>query len=60
MRNRESLELYQKYVQLAEQEGNLTFCGRLGWFQYLDMVPAVTKALQTVLPHLPNGLSMVR
>lgn len=55
VRNKESLELYQKYVALSEQEGNMTFCGRLGWFQYLDMVPAVTKALQTVKPFLETA-----
>ena len=50
VRNKESLELFAKYQELAAKEGNLTFCGRLGWFQYLDMVPAVNKALQTVKP----------
>ena len=50
VRNKDSLELYAKYQKLAEEEGNITFCGRLGWFQYLDMVPAITKALQTVKP----------
>ena len=50
IRNKESLELFGKYQELAAEEGNLTFCGRLGWFQYLDMVPAINKALQTVKP----------
>jgi len=52
IRNKESLGLYSKYQELAEKDGNLTFCGRLGWFQYLDMVPAVNKALQTVKPFI--------
>jgi UDP-galactopyranose mutase len=50
VRNKDSLNLFERYKELAKAEGNLTFCGRLGWFQYLDMVPAVTKALQTVKP----------
>lgn len=41
MRNRESLETYRKYVECAERLGNVTFCGRTGLFQYLDMVPAI-------------------
>jgi UDP-galactopyranose mutase len=42
VRNQESLELYRKYVDEAETLGNVTFCGRTGLFQYLDMVPAIT------------------
>jgi len=52
VRNKESLELFGKYQELAAKDGNLTFCGRLGWFQYLDMVPAINKALQTVKPYV--------
>ena len=55
VRNKESLDLFAKYQELAAEEGNLTFCGRLGWFQYLDMVPAITKALQTVKPYVTVG-----
>jgi UDP-galactopyranose mutase len=42
VRNRDSLELYGKYVDEAKKLGNVTFCGRTGLFQYLDMVPAIT------------------
>jgi UDP-galactopyranose mutase len=52
IRNEASLELLGNYQKLAEEEGNLTFCGRLGWYEYLDMVPAITKALQTVKPYV--------
>lgn len=52
VRNKASLNLFERYKELAAKEGNLTFCGRLGWFQYLDMVPAVNKALQTVKSHV--------
>lgn len=51
VRNEASLKLLEKYQQLAARDGNMTFCGRLGWFEYLDMVPAITKALQTVKPY---------
>lgn len=54
VRNKESLALYQKYVDLAAEEGNLTFCGRLGWFTYLDMVPAINRALQLVKKFLED------
>ena len=55
VRNEGSLNLYEKYRELAAEEGNVTFCGRLGQFEYLDMVPAVTKALQTVKPFVTVG-----
>ena len=42
VRNQESLELYGRYVGEAKKLGNVTFCGRTGLFQYLDMVPAIT------------------
>jgi UDP-galactopyranose mutase len=42
VRNRDSLGLYGKYAGEAEKLGNVTFCGRTGLFQYLDMVPAIT------------------
>lgn len=42
VRNRESLELYGRYLEEAGKLGKVTFCGRTGLFQYLDMVPAIT------------------
>lgn len=41
IRNTKSLEIYQKYANDAKHLKNITFCGRTGLFQYLDMVPAV-------------------
>lgn len=41
VRNTESLATYQKYANDSQSIKNLTFCGRTGLFQYLDMVPAV-------------------
>ena len=46
VRNRESLEMYSKYMEFASSiDGRVTFCGRTGLFEYLDMVPAVNKHL---------------
>ena len=50
VRNEDYLNLYSRYQELAAEEGSITFCGRLGWFEYLDMVPAINKALKTVKP----------
>ena len=47
IRNEESLNLYQRYVEKAEADG-LTFIGRLGTFRYLDMIPVVNQTLSTV------------
>lgn len=38
-------ELYQRYKQLAEDEKNVVFGGRLGLFKYLDMDDTVEAAL---------------
>lgn len=37
----ESKRLYQRYLHLARQLSNITFCGRTGLFRYIDMIPAV-------------------
>jgi len=42
VRNQDSLGLYGKYLDESKKLGNVTFCGRTGLFQYLDMVPAIT------------------
>jgi len=54
IRNKDSLDLYRRYEELSKEEGNLTFCGRLGWFTYTDMVPAITRALQLVKKFLED------
>ncbi len=39
------LELYTKYVKLAEEQKGIIFAGRLGTYQYLDMGDTITAAL---------------
>jgi UDP-galactopyranose mutase len=41
VRNSHSLSAYNRYLDEAKSIKNITFCGRAGLFQYLDMVPAV-------------------
>ena len=36
--------LYQQYKELAEQEGNVVFAGRLGGYKYYDMDKAIAAA----------------
>lgn len=36
--------LYKKYIQLAEKDKNVEFCGRLGEYKYYDMDEVVLKA----------------
>lgn len=43
--NQEQKELYQKYLQHAQNYPNIYFCGRLGKYQYLDMDDAIQNAL---------------
>lgn len=38
----------ERYVKLAQQEGNVTFVGRLGTYRYLDMDVTIHEALNTV------------
>ena len=54
VRNRESLDLYSKYLDDARTLGNITFCGRTGLFQYLDMVPAITIHLKMAADFLSS------
>lgn len=44
--------LYQKYRQLAGQESNVIFGGRLGTYQYFDMHQVVAEALKCVKAEL--------
>ena len=37
--------LFQKYLQLASQQENVSFCGRLGEYKYYDMDKVVAQAL---------------
>jgi len=43
--NRKNSELYQKYKQLADQEENVIFGGRLGEYKYYDMDQVIAAAL---------------
>ena len=36
-----------KYVELAQQENDVTFVGRLGTYRYLDMDVTIAEALVT-------------
>lgn len=40
--------LYNRYVELAEQQSNVTFIGRCGTYQYLDMWMVIAQSLKTV------------
>lgn len=46
--NDENNTLYQKYEQLASQEKNVIFGGRLGKYKYYDMDKVIEAALQAV------------
>ena len=43
----EEKTLLARYVDLARQESNQTFAGRLGTYRYLDMDVTVREALET-------------
>lgn len=46
------MNLLEKYVDLAEQEQNITFIGRLGTYRYLDMDVTIAEALKTAEDYL--------
>ena len=48
-------ELLAKYVELAENAGNVTFVGRLGTYRYLDMDVTIREALDTARLFLAAG-----
>ena len=48
MNDERNAALYAKYRELAEQEGNVLFGGRLGQYKYYDMDDTVEAALQCV------------
>ena len=43
--NDENQSLYKKYLDLAREEENLTFVGRLGDYKYYDMDQAVSRVI---------------
>ena len=45
LRLRKDKEILAKYIQLAEQEKNVTFMGRLGTYRYLDMHQVIGESL---------------
>lgn len=45
----------EEYVNLAEQEKNVTFVGRLGTYRYLDMDVTIAEALKTARVFLENA-----
>ncbi|WP_199635201.1 UDP-galactopyranose mutase [Serratia sp. PAMC26656] len=48
------MSLLEKYVDLAEQEKNITFIGRLGTYRYLDMDVTIAEALKTAETYLES------
>lgn len=48
--------LYEEYVALAEQEGNVVFAGRLGGYKYYDMDKAIDAAFDLVKSELGTDL----
>lgn len=44
--NKESAELYKKYLELAGQKKNVYFLGRLGDYKYYDMDKAIARAIE--------------
>jgi len=45
-------ELYAKYAELAQQEGDIVFAGRLGGYKYYDMDKAIDAAFDLVKDEL--------
>ena len=43
-----NMRLYQQYKELAAQEGNVVFAGRLGGYRYYDMDKAIAAAFDLV------------
>ncbi len=50
--------LYNRYRELAQQEGNVTFAGRLGGYKYYDMDKAIEAAFELVRNELKVGPSI--
>lgn len=45
MNDQKNNDLYQKYLQLANNESDILFCGRLGMYKYFDMHNVIENAL---------------
>ena len=39
--SQDSKNIYQKYKKLSKKEDKIIFCGRIGLYKYIDMIPAV-------------------
>lgn len=50
-------KLLKKYMDLAEQEGNITFIGRLGTYRYLDMHVVIGESLDLSQICLENDIT---
>ena len=50
-------DLYKKYSELAEQEGDVVFAGRLGGYKYYDMDKAIAAAFDLVSVELGIDLA---
>ena len=46
------MKLLEKYLDLADNESNITFVGRLGTYRYLDMDVTIAEALNTAKLYL--------
>ena len=49
---RKTMTLFAKYRELADQEKNVIFGGRLGNYKYYDMDKVIAAALETVKEEL--------
>ena len=56
--NKDNL-LYEQYVEMAKQEPNVSFVGRLGTYRYLDMDVAIKEAMQAAKATLESIESRV-
>ncbi len=52
----QSAALYRQYQELARQEENVTFAGRLGTYRYYNMDQVVAQALTTYRRLLPDAV----
>ena len=48
MNDEKNSELFKRYQELADKEGNVIFGGRLGMYQYFDMWQVIDEALKLV------------
>ena len=46
VQTKNSQRIFERYKKLAKAEKDITFCGRIGLFKYIDMIPAVTMHLK--------------